>query len=103
MGKLLRGDLPLVWHLLVLLYSLQRNPIFLRDQPALYLLPADQSLRSSLAGEVWDEKMGRVAGLQEIFGGCSCPHSFHQDLEPAVRNILGICDCIVILSSIRLY
>ena len=45
--------------------------------------------RNSHAGEVWDEEMGRVAGLQEISGGCSCPHSFHQNLEPVVRKYLG--------------
>ena len=38
--------------------------------------------RSSLAGEVWDEEMGRAAGLQEISGGRPCPHPFHQNLEP---------------------
>ena len=73
-------DPALVRHLLVLLLSLQRNSILLCAQSSLHLLPADQSLRCSLAGEVWNEEMGRVASLQEISGGCSGPHSLHQNL-----------------------
>ena len=44
-SELFRGDHSLVWYLLVLLLRLQRNPVLLRDQPYLHLLPADQSLR----------------------------------------------------------
>ena len=43
--QLFRRDHSLVWYLLVLLLRLQRTPVFLSDQPSLYLLPADQSLR----------------------------------------------------------